>query len=119
MNNNELSIKNDGSVKISDEVIATIASVAVSEVEGVSALSGSFAGDLVEKFGKKNLTKGIKVNIDEENVEVDINIVVKYGVKIPDVAHLVQENVKKAIESMSDLNVEKINIHVTSVDLEN
>jgi len=109
---------NNGSIRISDEVIATITSVAASEVEGVCGLMGSIAGEIAFKFGKKNLNKGIKVTSDDKEAVIDINLIVKYGVKIPDIAWEVQENVKKAVESMSGLVVTKINIHVVGVEFE-
>ena len=116
-NLNEIN-ENNGSIKISDEVIATITSVAVAEIEGVSGLMGSIAGEIALKFGKKNINKGIKVSSDDKEAVIDINIVVKYGIKIPEIAWEVQENVKKAVESMSGLVVTKVNVHVVGVEFE-
>lgn len=110
--------ENNGSIKISDEVIATITSVAVSEIDGVCGLMGSIAGEIALKFGKKNINKGIKVTSDDKEAVIDINLVVKYGIKIPEIAWEVQENVKKAVESMSGLVVTKVNIHVVGVEFE-
>ena len=87
--------ENSGSIKISDEVIATIASVAVSEIDGVCGLMGSIAGELAIKFGKKNINKGIKVASDDKEISIDISLIVKYGIRIPEIAWEVQENVKK------------------------
>jgi len=114
----ENNIENSGSIKISDEVIATIASVAATEVSGVCGLMGSLAGEIAEKFGKKTAGKGIKVTTTEADVTIDINLIVKYGIRIPEIAWEVQENVKKAVESMSGLSVNKINIHVVDVEFE-
>lgn len=116
-NLNEIN-ENNGSIKISDEVIATIASVAVSEIDGVCGLMGSIAGEIALKFGKKNSNKGIKVSADDKEAVIDISVVVKYGIRIPEIAWEIQENVKKSVESMSGLTVTKVNIHVAGVEFE-
>lgn len=118
MENINETIENSGSIKISDEVIATITSVAVSEIEGVCGLSVSFAGEIAQKFTKKSNTKGIKVSTNENETTIDINLVVKYGIRIPEVAWEVQDNVKKTVESMSGLKVAKVNIHVAGVEFD-
>lgn len=109
----------NGQVKISDDVVGTIANIAASEIEGVRDLSGGIAGDLAEMFGKKSLTKGVKVTIEEEKVDIDLSIIVDFGIKIPDVAWQIQENVKNAVETMTGLEVKEVNIHVTGVNLPN
>ena len=89
-------------IKISDDVISIIAGKAVSEVEGVASMAGGFAGGISEVLsGKKNLSKGIKVDIEEKEVKIDVNIIVEYGIRIPDVAFEIQNRVKKAVESMT------------------
>ncbi len=103
-----------GNVKISDEVIITIAAVAVSEVKGVSCISGTLS-EIAQKFGKKNFVKGIKVTNGDE-LTIDVNVVVDYGVRIPEVAWSVQDNVKKSVELMSGLTVGKVNVHVVGVE---
>lgn len=110
--------KNGGTIKISDEVIATITSVAVSETDGVCNLSGSLTGEIAMRFGKKNINKGIKVTTTDDGTVIDISVTVKYGIRIPDIAWEIQENVKKSVESMSGLNVLKVNIHVVGVEFE-
>ncbi len=110
--------ENNGSIKISDDVIATITSVAASEIDGVCGLMGSIAGEIAVKFGKKNINKGVKVTSDDKEVVIDVNLIVKYGIKIPEIAWEVQENVKKAVESMSGLIVTKVNIHIVGVEFE-
>ena len=113
---NEIKTEND-TIKISDDVVAVIAGVAVSEVQGVAGMAGGFAGGISEVFsGKKNLAKGIKVEIDEKDVKIDVNIIVEYGSRIPDVAFEIQTRVKKAVESMTGLNVEEVNVHVQGVN---
>ena len=115
MPENYEAMNNEGNIKISDEVISTIAAVAVSEIEGANTIGGTF-GSLVEKFSKKNYTKGIKVTSGEGPITIDVNIVVDFGVKIHEVAWNVQNNVKKSVELMSGLEVDKVNIHVVGVE---
>ncbi len=112
----EESEKDEG-IKISNDVIAVIAGVAVSEVKGVSGMAGGFAGGITEVFsGKKNLAKGIKVDATDTNAKIDVNIIVKYGTRIPDIAFEIQNKVKKAVEDMTGLKVEEVNVHVQGVD---
>lgn len=107
-----------GNVNISDDVIGIITSIAAAEIEGVNGLSGGFAEDLAEKFGVKNLKKGVKVDIEDDIVVVDLNIVVDFGIRIPDVAWKVQENVKNAVETMTGLSVKAVNIHVQGINMD-
>ena len=110
---NEIKTENEG-IKISNDVVAVIAGVAVSEVNGVA---GGFAGGISEVFsGKKNLAKGIKVEVSENIAKIDVNIIVEYGSRIPDVAFEIQNRVKKAVESMTGLKVEEVNVHVQGVN---
>ena len=109
---------NDG-IKIANDVVAVIAGVAVSEVTGVASMSGGFAGGITEVLsGKKNLSKGIKVEADEKEVRIDVNIIVEYGVRIPDVAYEIQNRVKKSVENMTGLKVAEVNVHVQGVKTE-
>lgn len=109
---------NDG-IKISNDVIAVIAGVAVSEVQGVASMSGGFAGGISEVLsGKKNLSKGIKVDAGEKDVKIDVNIIVEYGSRIPDVAFEIQNRVKKSVENMTGLKVSEVNVHVQGVKTE-
>ena len=106
-------------IKISSDVIAVIAGVAVSEVKGVYGMSGGFAGGISEVLkGKKNLAKGIKVDATDEKAKIDVNIIVEYGARIPDVAFEIQNKVKKSVESMTGLKVEEVNVHVQGVKTE-
>ena len=114
--NEEIKTENEG-IKISDDVEAVIAGVAVAEVPGVAGMAGGFAGGISEVFsGKKNLAKGIKADINENNAKIDVNIIVEYGSRIPDVAFEIQNRVKKAVESMTGLKVEEVNVHVQGVN---
>lgn len=104
-----------GTIRISDDVVAVIAGLAATEVDGVAAMSGGFAGGIAEVLGRRNLSKGVKVEVGTEETKVDLHIVVTYGVRIPDVAWEIQENVKKAIEQMTGLRVLQVNVHVQGV----
>ena len=109
---------NDG-IKIANDVIAVIAGVAISEVPGVARMSGGFAGGITEVLsGKKNLSKGIKVDADEKDVKIDVYIIVEYGSRIPDVAFEIQNRVKKSVENMTGLKVSEVNVHVQGVKTE-
>ncbi len=106
-------------IQIASDVIAVIAGVAVSEVNGVFAMAGGFAGGITEVLkGKKNLAKGIKVEATEKIAKIDVNIIVEYGSRIPDVAFEIQNRVKKSVESMTGLKVEEVNVHVQGVNTE-
>ena len=110
--------QNDG-IKIANDVVAVIAGVAVSEVPGVASMAGGFAGGISEVLsGKKNLSKGIKVDTDEKEVKIDVNIIVEYGSRIPDVAFEIQNRVKKSVENMTGLKVAEVNVHVQGVRTE-
>ena len=112
-------VQEPGTVKISEEVVSTVASIAVTKIEGVSSMNGSIAGGLAELFGgKKSATKGIKVDIDGTNVYIDIHISVVYGYKIPEIAWQIQEKVKESVEDITGLNVEKVKIHVDGISME-
>lgn len=114
----EINKENEG-IKISNDVVAVIAGVAVSEVRGVASMQGGFAGGIGEVLsGKKNLAKGIKVDNEDGKVKIDVNIIVEYGTRIPDVAFEIQNRVKKSIESMTGLKVTEVNVHVQGVNIE-
>jgi len=113
MNNNNM-----GSIKITEDVVAIIAGIAAVEVPGVASMSGGFAGGFVEALGMKNLSKGVKVDIKNNEAIIDLYIIVGYNVRIPDVAWNVQEKVKKTVEDMTGLIVPEVNIHVQGIDLE-
>ena len=104
-----------GSVRIADEVVSIIAGMGATEVDGIAGMSGGLVGGIAEILGKKNLAKGVKVEVGETEAAVDLYIIVKFGVRIPDVALNVQEKVKNAIESMTGLSVVEVNVHVQGV----
>ena len=113
-------IKDDhlGEVRIADEVIAIIAGLAATEVEGVSSMAGNITNELVSKLGMKNLSKGIKVDIKENVVRADVALNIRFGYAIPEVSLKVQERVKSAIENMTGLEVSSVNVRIASVDME-
>ena len=119
-NNGEVALESNTNIKISDDVVAVIAGVAVSEVQGVAQMSGGFAGGISEVLsGKKNLSKGIKVESGEKETKIDVNIIVEYGTRIPDIAFEIQNKVKNAVENMTGLKVVEVNVHVQGVSTEN
>ena len=106
-------------INISDDVVTTIAGIEVADIPGVAEMAGGFAGGIQEVLsGKKNFSKGIKADIDGNDVKIDVNIIVNYGVRIPDVAFDIQTKVKKSVENMTGLNVEEVNVHVQGVNVE-
>ena len=104
-----------GNIHISEEVLAVIAAAAALEVEGVGGLAANLGTDLAELLGKKTLSRGIRLEVAEENVTVDVNILVKYGHTIPEVGRAVQEAVMSSIEATSGLTVEAVNVNVGGV----
>lgn len=106
-----------GEVRIADEVVAIIAGLAATEVEGVDSMAGNITNELVGKLGMKNLSKGVKVDVTEEHVSVDLSLNLKYGYNIPDVSERVQDRVKSAIENMTGLTVMDVNIRIAGVNL--
>lgn len=111
----EITVEGNDTIKIANEAVATYAGIAVSEVQGVYGMSGGFAGLTEALSGKKNLTKGIKVDVSEKNAKIDVSIIVEYGARIPDVAYEIQTRVKKAVENMTGLKVLEVNVHVQGV----
>ena len=127
LNNNEMintqpgeivvNTEENSKIRIADEVVAVIAGKAVSEIQGVYEMSGGFAGGISEVLsGKKNLSKGIKVVVTEKDAKIDVNIIVEYGVRIPEIAFEIQTKVKKSVETMTGLKVTAVNVHVQGVN---
>ena len=115
----EEEVRDENGIKIADDVVAVIAGVAVSEVPGVYSMAGGFAGGITEVLsGKKNMSKGIKVEVGDKETKIDVNIIVEYGTRIPDVAFEIQNRVKKAVETMTGLKVIEVNVHVQGVNTE-
>lgn len=104
-----------GTVKIANEVVAIIAGLAATEIDGVVGMSGGITGGITEMLGMKNLSKGVKVEVGEKEAAIDIFVVVEYGSKISEVASSVQQNVKDTVETMTGLNVIEVNVHIEGV----
>ena len=109
---------NIGEVHISDEVVAIIAGLAATEIEGVQSMAGNITNELVSKLGMKNLSKGVKVTISDDSVEVSLALNIKYGYEIPAVSKKVQDKVKSAFETMTGLAVTAVNIKIVSLNIE-
>lgn len=107
-----------GTVEISPEVIEVIAGIAASEVDGVATMRGNFAAGVAEKLGRKNHGKGVKVELDEEGITVDVSVVISYGVQVPKVAKLIQHNIKQALQTMTAIDLQAVNVHVVGVQFE-
>lgn len=119
---NIYTIQNDagkGEVKIADEVVAIIAALAATEVEGVASMAGNITNELISRLGMKNLSKGVKVDVLEGVVTVYLTLNLKYNYSVVEVSGKVQEKVKNAIENMTGLEVADVNIKVAGVEMEN
>ena len=110
---------NSGTVKIASDVVATIAGLAAAQVEGIAGMSGGVVGGIAEMLGRKNLTRGIKVDVQAQNTTIDAFVIVEYGVAIAEVAANVQKSIKEAVENMTGLNCTAINVHVQGVTFPN
>ncbi len=116
--NEEYNINENGDIKISDDVVASIAGLATAEVEGVTSIAGHITSDIVRKSGVKNLSKGIKLSIKDGVVTIDLYINIRYGFSIPKLTSQIQERVKSAIESMTGLTTGNITIHVVDIEVQ-
>ncbi|GIN60588.1 hypothetical protein J27TS8_05810 [Robertmurraya siralis] len=108
-----------GKIEIAPEVIEVIAGIAASEVEGVSQMRGSFATGVVERLGKKNHGKGVKVELTEDGIKVDVYCLMKFGISIPTVAGKVQDNIRQALLNMTALEAEEVNVHIVGIQFDN
>ncbi len=106
-----------GDVHVADEVVAIIAGLAATEVEGVTSMYGNITKDLISRLGTKNLSKGIRIEMNGDEVTVDIALNIAYGYAIPAVSQQVQEKVKTAIENMTGLTVSGVNVRIAEVDM--
>ena len=120
-NRKVVKIKEDnlGEVHVADEVVAIIAGLAATEVEGVASMACNITNELVGKLGMKNLSKGVKVEVAEKTVSVEVALNISYGYSIPEVSEKVQEKVKSAIETMTGLSVAIVNVRIATVDMKN
>src|SRR5690625_635774 len=107
-----------GKVEIAPEVIEVITGIAASEVKGLSTMRGNFATGVVERFGKKSHSKGVKVELTETGILIDLYVVLDFGVSIPKVAAKLQTNIRQALKNMTALDAEEVNVHVVGVEME-
>jgi uncharacterized alkaline shock family protein YloU len=104
-----------GTIEIAPEVIEVIAGLATVEVEGVAGMSGGLSSGIAELLGRKNLSKGVKVEVGQREAAIDVSIIVQYGRRIPEISMEIQRNVKRSIETMTGLNVVEVNVHIHDV----
>ena len=109
----------DGEVRIADEVVAVIAGLAATEVEGVASMAGNMTRELISKLGMRNLSKGVEVEVIDSTVSVKLSVNIQYGYSVPDVSEKVQDRVKTAIENMTGLEVLDVNITIAGVNMDN
>lgn len=107
-----------GTVKIADDVVAAIAGIAATEVEGVASMAGNISNELMSKVGMKNLTKGVKVEVFQGEVKVELALLMEYGYHIPSASQKVQEKVKNTIENMTGLEVTDVNIRIAGINMQ-
>ena len=120
---NSFSMDNDytglGKVEIAPEVIEVIAGIAAAEVEGVAQMRGTFATGVAERLGRKSHGKGIKVELADEGIKVDVYCFLNFGVSIPSVAQKIQDNIRQALYNMTALEVQEVNVHIVGIQFEN
>ena len=120
MDRNTFELQDDdklGSVKIADDVVAMIAALAATEVEGVAAMSGNVTNELLSRVGVKNMAKGVRVEVVSKKVKIDLAIMMEYGYNIPATCQRVQTRVKNAVENMTGLDVTDVNIRIAGVNV--
>ena len=108
-----------GAVRVADSVVAIIAGLAATEVEGVASMAGNITNELVAKLGMKNLSKGVRIDVLEDVVTVDLNLNIEYGYNILETSKTVQEKVKAAIENMTGRTVADVNVRIAGVNMDN
>lgn len=107
-----------GKVEIAPEVIEVITGIAASEIEGISSMRGNFATGVVERFGKKAHNKGVKVELTEEGIMIDLYVILDFGASIPIVAEKLQDNIRQSLKNMTALEIGEINVHVVGIQME-
>ena len=121
MDNKAYTIRDEesiGTVQIADDVVAVIAGLAATEVDGVSSMAGNISNDLMSKVGYKSLTKGVKTDITDGKVKIEMALTMDYGYNIPATCSKVQEKIKTTIENMTGLEVTDVNIRIAGVDMQ-
>jgi len=114
--NMTINASNHGKVNIADDVIGVIGSIAAAEIEGVKSLSGTFSEEIMSVMGKKSFNKGVRVEMENDVILIELSVIVDYGTKIHEIAKEVQENVKLAIESMTGFKVSAVNVFVEGIN---
>ncbi|API90504.1 hypothetical protein J32TS6_02330 [Virgibacillus pantothenticus] len=109
---------NLGKVEIAPEVIEVIAGLAASEVDGLYAMRGNFASGVVERFGKKSHSKGVKVELTDNGIVIDLYVILQFGVSIPNVAQMIQSNIRQTLKNMTALEIDEINVHVVGIQMD-
>lgn len=107
-----------GKVEIAPEVIEVVTSIAAQEVEGVATMRGNFASGVAEKLGRKSHGKGVKVDLEDEGISVDVFVIMNYGVSIPEVAKKIQDNINQTLKTMTAIDLTAVNVHVVGIQLE-
>lgn len=107
-----------GKIEIAPEVIEVIAGIAASEIDGVATMRGNFAAGVAERFGRKNHGKGIRVDLSNNQIKIDVYCVLNYGVSIPKVAQQIQDNIRQALLNMTGLETDEVNVHIVNVNFE-
>lgn len=107
-----------GEVQIADEVVAIIAALAATEIEGVASMAGNIPNELVAKLGMKKLSKGVEVEVLDGKVHADLTLNLAFGYSIPAVSGKVQKRVKEAIENMTGLEVCEVNVRIAGVNMQ-
>lgn len=110
-------VKDSDSVRISPDVISVIAGIAASEIKGVAGMSGGIVGGIAERLGRKDLSKGIKVHLEEGRIKIDINIIVEMGIQIIEVANKLKKEMRNTVENITGMKVSSINVHVLGINL--
>ncbi|WP_077299521.1 Asp23/Gls24 family envelope stress response protein [Virgibacillus pantothenticus] len=109
---------NLGKVEIAPEVIEVIAGLAASEVDGLYAMRGNFASGVVERFGKKSHSKGVKVELTDNGIVIDLYVILQFGISIPNVAQMIQSNIRQTLKNMTALEIDEINVHVVGIQMD-
>ncbi|WBX79179.1 Asp23/Gls24 family envelope stress response protein [Virgibacillus salarius] len=107
-----------GKVEIAPEVIEVIAGIAATEVDGLYAMRGNFASGVAERFGKKAHSKGVKVELTDNGILIDLFVILNFGVSIPMVAQMLQTNIRQTLKNMTALEIDEINVHVVGIQME-
>jgi len=114
----EMNLDGLGKIEIAPEVIEVIAGIAASEIDGVAMMRGNFATGVVERLGKKHHGKGIRVDLSDNQIKIDVYCILNFGVSIPKVAQSIQENVRQALYNMTGLETDEVNIHIVNINFE-